>query len=243
MEVARRAQHRVQTITVCAFEVATIHPVVCFQVADDQLNGLPAFEHLLFLLSQRLELAAVLNVDVQVDLVHAPVAQVDIGGFRLHAGLFKLLVQCVAVIRVAKESACADDQIALQRGGNAHLHTQLVRGAAFSLGDSIDFWCVPAVELALLAGRLRDQALGLAQRVTQSLLHRQVQGAHLAAHFTLQAAHDGALAWITLRMRLYWWASRNLKGIAQNYAKGLPSLDVTIRSPPGGGRGTSACVL
>ena len=41
MEVARRAQHRVQTITVCAFEMATIHPVVCFQVANDQLNKLP----------------------------------------------------------------------------------------------------------------------------------------------------------------------------------------------------------
>ena len=58
---------------------------------------------------------------------------------------------------------------------------------------------MPAVELALLAGvllagRLQDQALGLAQRVAQGFLHGQAQGAHLAAHFTLQAAHDGALA-------------------------------------------------
>ena len=50
--VARRAQHRVQTVAVCAFEVAAIHSVVCFQVADDRLNGLPAFEHLLFLIGQ-----------------------------------------------------------------------------------------------------------------------------------------------------------------------------------------------
>jgi hypothetical protein len=40
MKVARRAQHCVQTVAVCAFEVAAIHPVVCFQVADDRLNDL-----------------------------------------------------------------------------------------------------------------------------------------------------------------------------------------------------------
>lgn len=48
----RLAQHGVQTVTVHAFEVAAIHPVVRFEVADDRVNGLPALEHLLFLLGQ-----------------------------------------------------------------------------------------------------------------------------------------------------------------------------------------------
>ncbi len=152
-----------QTVTVCAFEVAAIHSVACFQLADDRINGLPAFEHLLFLLIKCLELAGASTSSTGVGLVQAPVAQVDIDDFRLHAsrlhqdaGLLELLVQCVAVIVVAGERACADDQIAFQRGGNAQLHTELVRGAAFPFDDAFNFWRVPGVELSLLVGVLPD---------------------------------------------------------------------------------------
>jgi hypothetical protein len=114
MKVARRTQHCVQTVAVCALEVAAIHPVVCFQVADDRLNGLPTFEHLPFLIGLRFELAPVFDVDARISLFYAPVAQVDIDGFRFHAGrlhqdagLLEMLVQCVAVIRVAGKAACA----------------------------------------------------------------------------------------------------------------------------------------
>ena len=147
-----------------------------------------------------------LNGDVWIGLVYTPVAQVHINGLRPHAsglhqdaGLFHLLLQGVSVIGVAGESTCADDQVALERGGNAHLHAKLIRVATLSLGDALHLGRVPAVELGLfalvlLARGLGHQALGLAQRLAQGLLYGQSQGAHLAAHFALQAAHDGALA-------------------------------------------------
>lgn len=72
---------------------------------DDQLNCLPAFEHLLFLIVHRFKLAAVLDVDVMGLLVHATVAQVVIDslGFNPVActKMLNLLVQCAAIVRVA----------------------------------------------------------------------------------------------------------------------------------------------
>jgi hypothetical protein len=46
--------------------VAPVHSVVCFQVADDRLNGLPAFEQFSFLFCHAFKLAAVLDVYILV---------------------------------------------------------------------------------------------------------------------------------------------------------------------------------
>lgn len=136
--------------------MAAVHPVVCLQVSNDGLNGLSAFEKLLFFIRQAFELAPVFDVNAQVVLVYATVAQVDASGFRLRAGrlhqdagLLHLFVQCVPVIRVTRKDPGADDEGAFQLGGNAHLHTKLVGVTAFAFGDAFDFWRVPAVQLGL----------------------------------------------------------------------------------------------
>ncbi len=52
--VACSAQYRVQTVTERCLEVAAVHAVIGFEVADDGLDGLSAFEVFLLLLRQAL---------------------------------------------------------------------------------------------------------------------------------------------------------------------------------------------
>lgn len=54
----------VQTIAVLSLEVASIHPVVHFQVADDGFDRLSSFESLHFVVRQALKFAAVLDVNI-----------------------------------------------------------------------------------------------------------------------------------------------------------------------------------
>ena len=83
--VACSAQYRVQTVTERCLEVAAVHAVIGFEVADDGLDGLSAFEVFLLLLRQALELAPVLDADARVVLLHTPVAQVCVDRLRLNA--------------------------------------------------------------------------------------------------------------------------------------------------------------
>ncbi len=107
--------------------------VVCFQVADDRLNGLPAFGKFSFLLRHAFKLAAVLDVYILVVLLQSSVARVNDGRFWHHtgslhqdAGLLNLFIQGVAVVRVASKASGANNECDFERGGNAHLHTKLV---------------------------------------------------------------------------------------------------------------------
>lgn len=173
---------------------------------DDRRDRLASFEQPALFIRQPLVLAPVFDLDARVVLVHAPVAQVGIHHFGLDAhalhqdgALLDLLVHGVPVIRIAWKAPGTHDQIALERHGQANLHTKLVRVAALALTDAFHLGCVPAVELGAVvhcfaAARLRDQALGLVQGLAQGFLHRLAERAHLATHFALQPPDDGALA-------------------------------------------------
>jgi hypothetical protein len=115
-------------------------------MADDRFDRLSSFEGLLFIVRQALEFPAVLDIDVQVFLVYAAVAQLDVGGFGFHTGrlhqdgrLLHLHVQRVAVIRIARESPGANDQGAFERGGNAHLHAEFLGVTALALRYALNF--------------------------------------------------------------------------------------------------------
>jgi hypothetical protein len=104
----------------------------------------------------------------------------------------------VAVIRVARKASGYNDECALERGGNAHLHSKLVGVTALAFGDSFNFWGVPAVKLGLflfafVATSLSDQAFGFMKYVAQRFLHSLAQRVHLSRDLTLQAAQDCAL--------------------------------------------------
>ena len=152
-----------------------------FQVADYWFDVLPAFERLLFSIVHRFGFAPVLDVDAQVVLAHAPVAKVDVDGFGLYseglhqdAGLLDLLVQCVAVVRVAGEGPGSHGQGSFERGGNAHFHAELVGSATPAFGDAFVFLCVLTVQLGLLVfeivvSRLGDQTRRFRDSIRQNL--------------------------------------------------------------------------
>ncbi len=104
--------------------------------------------------------------------VHAPVAQVGAQNLGLDAhalhedgALLDLLVHGVAVIHFTRKAPGSNDQIALERHGEAHLHTELVRVTTLTVNDALHLRRVPAVDLGAVdhrfaAGRLRDQPFG-----------------------------------------------------------------------------------
>ena len=77
------------------------------------------------------------------------------------AGLLQLGLEGVPVIRVAMKRFGPDDEVALERAGNAHFGTKLVRCTRFALADAVHLGGVPAVELGLPAPRLGAELCGL----------------------------------------------------------------------------------
>ena len=132
------------------------------------------------------------DVETQVVLVYTPITQVNKGRLRLGAkglhqdsGLLHLFVQCVAVIRIAREGSGAHDQGSFECGGNAHLHAKFIRVTALAFRDALHFWGVPAVKLGLfglrlLNARLGDQPFGFVDAHAQGLLNGLAQSRHLA---------------------------------------------------------------
>ena len=173
--VVRSAQHRVQRIALCPFEVAAVHAVISFEVHDDRLDRLAAFEQSALLIGQPLVLASVFDLDIRAVLVHAPVAQVGVHQLEFNAlalhhngALLNLLVHGVTVIRVAWKAPGAHDQIALEPHGQTEFDAKFIRVAALALADALHLGRVPALELGsvvycLSAAGLRDQAFGLVQ--------------------------------------------------------------------------------
>jgi hypothetical protein len=147
----------------------------------------------------------VFDVETQVVLVYPPITQVNKGRLRLgakglhqDAGLFHLLTERVPVIRIAREGSGTHNLGAFECGGNAHLHTKLIRVAVLAFGDALDFWGVPAVQLglfvlSLFAARLGDQPFGFVDARAQSVLDGPTQGRHLACDL---AAELDQLGWV-----------------------------------------------
>jgi hypothetical protein len=89
------------------------------------------------------------DLHARVSSIHTAVAEVEAHFGGLHAGvlhhatgLFQPLGRCVIVVGVAGEHPGADAVIALQRGGNGHLLSELVQLAALVLVNAMRFRCV-----------------------------------------------------------------------------------------------------
>ncbi len=119
--------------------MGAVHTVISFGVPDDRLDRLASFEQSAFFIGEPLVLAPVFDLDVRVVLVHTPLAQVGIHHLGLNAqalhqdgALLNLFMHGVSVIRVGREAPRSHDQIALERHGQTHLHTKLIRVAALA---------------------------------------------------------------------------------------------------------------
>ena len=113
--------------------------------------------------------------------------------------LLQLLVQGVAVIRIAVERPGTHDQVALERAGNAHLHPELVRLPGLAFADAVHLGRMPGVELGQSIGGFALAALvhdapGFVQGLTQRMTHGRPDGTGLAVNLALQPSDDGALA-------------------------------------------------
>src|SRR5690606_17437739 len=137
--VARRAGDHVQGIALGSLEVAASQPAVVLQMADHWLHRLPSLHPGPLTTRQRLRLAP-------VQYLHAfhlttAIAQVDDCRLRLlpadNLHLLKLLVQRVAVVRIACKTPCTDHQPLPGRYCNAHLHPELVGLARLALADAL----------------------------------------------------------------------------------------------------------
>ena len=73
-----RAQHRLQTVALCAQEVTALHPVLSLKVAH---HGLAALEVFVFFIGDWLELALLFDCDIAISLVYSPAAQTHVSIF------------------------------------------------------------------------------------------------------------------------------------------------------------------
>jgi hypothetical protein len=186
--------------------VTAVHSVISLAVPDDRLDGLPSFEQSAFIIGQPLIFAPVFDLNSRVVIIHILVAQVgthhlwlDAQSLHRDGALLDLLMQLVPVIRVALKAPCIHDQIALERHSQTDLHTKFVGVTALSFGDALYLGLMPVAELCAVIHRfavcrLRDQAFGLVQDMTQDFLHRLAQNVHLATYLALQPPDVGALA-------------------------------------------------
>jgi len=133
--------------------------------------------------------------------IRPPVAQVDDGRVRLDAqvlqqdgGLLQLLGQRVAVIGVARQAARTDHQALFGAHRHADLHAELVGLAGLALADALDLRRMQRVQLVLVLGALRADALATLQPWLQAITHvlRRLQQA--ALHVAQHAPEHGALA-------------------------------------------------
>ena len=66
-----------QPVTPLTFEVAAVHAVIGFEVADDGFDGLAPLELASLLLADPFGLAPVHDVHIRVVRIHTPIAQID----------------------------------------------------------------------------------------------------------------------------------------------------------------------
>lgn len=89
---------------------------------------------------------------------------------REDAHLLERLGQRVAVIRIARHAAHPDHQTLSVRGGNAHLHAELVRCAGPAFLDALDFGSMQRIQLVLVFRALgEDAAVRLSKSMTFAL--------------------------------------------------------------------------
>lgn len=138
--------------------MTAVNPVVGIEVSDGRLDLLPSFEQLSLFISQPFNFAPMFDLYVRELLVHAPVTQVGKQGLGLDAQalhqadiLLYLLIYRVPVIRVAGDTTSTQDQIDLDRHGQAHPHPKLIGIAAFDLADALSPKSMPAAELGAVA--------------------------------------------------------------------------------------------
>lgn len=148
--------------------------MISLEVPNDRLDGLASLEQSALLIGQTLVLAAVLDINVRVVLVHTPVTLVcvhdlesDARALHQDAGVFNLLVQRVPVIRVAWKPSGTNDQVASERDGQPHLVAEFVGEAALALGNAFHLRGVPALEL----GASASIAASYIPRMTIRFLH------------------------------------------------------------------------
>ena len=182
-----------QRVTLSALEPAALHAVIVLGMPDGRLDRLTPLQPTPLAARERAALAAMDQCYPANVGIRPPVAQVDDGRVRLDAqvlqqdgGLLQLLGQRVAVVGVARQAARTDHQALLGRDGHADLHAELVGLAGLALADALDLRRMQRVQLVLVLGALRADALGALQPWLQAITHvlRRCQQAalHVAQH-------------------------------------------------------------
>jgi len=175
--VTRRREDRVQGISELAFQVATPHPVFRLQMANRRLHRLTSFQPAPVARCQAFPFSLVQHA--RVIQLPAPVAQVHDQHLRFHtgedAGLFPVLRQRLAIVRIAREASGSHDQSPFRGDRNANLHPKLVRLAGFALTDAFHFRRVPGVEFVFVFRRLAAQTFGFQQRRRQPFQRLQAR--------------------------------------------------------------------
>lgn len=145
---AYRIQRRVNGITVRARDSTAVVPVVRLRIPNHWLRRLSVLGPFVVLRSHRLESLTVDDLCGH-QAVHDAVTDVHDrgGGFDLQvlqkiSGLLDLFGNHGAVIRVAKEGYCTNDQPLLVRDGDAGLHVDFLGVADLALADALRFWRV-----------------------------------------------------------------------------------------------------
>lgn len=117
-----------QPIAHLTLEVTAPHAVVLFQMPDDGLDRLAAFELPARFGAQAPHLAPMHEAHLGVVGIHPAVAQIDEGRLRLDArvlhqdrGLLDLLGKRMTIVGVAVEGAGTDDEVTLEGAGHATL--------------------------------------------------------------------------------------------------------------------------
>lgn len=175
--VTAAAEDREDSIADCALERAAGEASVGFHVADLGLDGAAASEQFRQHRCDALPGAA--------DQYFGPrdpmpaVAAIDDGERWSAVGqdfdLLQRLRQCVAVIRVARQGAHANDKALVDGGGDADLGAKFVADACLAFGDAVDLGLVQGVDLVA--------ALELFQRLTHLL---ELPGMGVTDHLQLQ---------------------------------------------------------
>jgi hypothetical protein len=139
------------------------------EISRHRLDGGPPFELALDLrrhaapLADRVDLELVIGRGVVAAIAGIGDAAIQhVADERFH--LRNDRAERVSVIRVAGQRCGMGDELAaggmLHRGGDAHLHPELVRPVRLALADALDLWCVQGIDLAAtLAAPLIDMYL------------------------------------------------------------------------------------
>jgi len=169
-------QDGVDGITDGAFEPAACHAVIGLEVADDGFHRLTALELLAVFICHAANPATMFDQHAGVGGIYPAVAQIDHCLFdndtmviTQDVDLLDLLMQRVAVIRIAGERSGTHYKARLMRDGNARLDAELVRVAGFALADALDFRGMQRIQLAFVRGLLAHQSCHPLQHGAQAL--------------------------------------------------------------------------